>query len=932
MHYTFTFLFLFFFSSFLAVAQKKPLNHEVYDGWQSVSNSSFSKNGKWIAYAITPQEGDNQFLLYSLEEDRKIAFERLKNPIFSNDSEFFIAQISPLFQETRTAKINKKKNEEMPSDSLLIYALKTGKTIKLPRVKEFKIPKDATGYLAYLQTKTPNSASKDSINKKEKYTNFLFIKSLQTGGLDSIKYVEEYAFDEQGNKLFYRQSSPDSLVTQSGVYLYDLKQRTHKPLSTGEGDYKNIAFDKSGTQLAFTAYKGPLKNTKRKYSLYYFSEEADSAITLGTSAHLPDQWEVSPYGKVSFSEDGEKLYFGTAPQAAEKDTTLVDFETAVLDIWHWQDDYLQPQQLVNLKRSLETNYLTLVLPKKNPSRFIQLANPDIPTVSMDEDKNSAFFLGLTDVGRRIETQWKLGAHQDLWLVSSLNGDKSKIASSIRGPVSFSPEGKFVIWFDRERGHWFSYSVATGKIINLTQPLEVSFGVEDNDVPDEPNSYGIAGWSAGDAEVFINDKFDVWSFNPETGAATCLTKEKGRTNQFTYRLLPLGGSNARPEKSWKIDPSKTLYLSTFNHLDKTNGITTYSPDTYPSIQTLLLAPFTFRNIQATKDLSAFIYTKENYRQSPDLYFSKDFINEKQITHINPQQKNYNWGNAELVQWKTPEGHEAEGILYKPEDFDPNRQYPMIAYFYEVLSDGLYQYIPPTPTPSRLNISYFVSNGYLVFAPDIRYQNGFPGKAAEEYVNSGVEYLKNRPYVNPKAIGIQGQSWGGYQVAHLITRTDMYAAAWSGAPVVNMTSAYGGIRWQTGMSRQFQYERTQSRIGHSLWDRLDLYLENSPLFHLPKVNTPVVIMANDADGAVPWYQGIEFFTALRRLGKPVWLLNYNGDAHNLVKRSNRKDIQIREQQFFDHYLKGEPAPVWLEKGVPATLKGIDWGLGYPEQTHN
>lgn len=189
---------------------------------------------------------------------------------------------------------------------------------------------------------------------------------------------------------------------------------------------------------------------------------------------------------------------------------------------------------------------------------------------------------------------------------------------------------------------------------------------------------------------------------------------------------------------------------------------------------------------------------------------------------------------------------------------------------------------------------------------------------------MKHLAQNSWVDSSKLGIQGQSWGGYQVAHLITATDMYAAAWAGAPVVNMTSAYGGIRWQTGMSRQFQYENTQSRIGKTLWEAQDAYLANSPLFHLDKVKTPVVIMANDNDGAVPWYQGIEMFTALRRLQKPVWMLNYNGDEHNLLLRQNRKDIQIREQQFFDHYLKGAPAPKWLKSGIPAKEKGIDWGF--------
>jgi len=340
--------------------------------------------------------------------------------------------------------------------------------------------------------------------------------------------------------------------------------------------------------------------------------------------------------------------------------------------------------------------------------------------------------------------------------------------------------------------------------------------------------------------------------------------------------------------------------------------------------VVMATIGYSRLQKAKNAAEFIYTKYSYQQSPDVYLSSDLKKETRLSAINPQQTQYNWGTAELVEWTTPKGFHSKGILYKPEDFDPTKKYPLIAYFYEKLSDGLYNYIPPAPTPSRLPISFFVSNGYLVFAPDISYETGHPGASAVEFVNSGVEALKKNPWVDAAHIGIQGQSWGGYQVAYLITQTNMYAAAWAGAPVANMTSAYGGIRWETGVNRQFQYEKTQSRIGATLWEKPELYIENSPLFQLPKVKTPVMIMSNDADGAVPWYQGIEMFTALRRLGKPVWLLEYNGEAHNLVLRQNRKDISIREQQFFDHFLKGAPMPVWLDKGVPAIDKGKDWGF--------
>lgn len=409
----------------------------------------------------------------------------------------------------------------------------------------------------------------------------------------------------------------------------------------------------------------------------------------------------------------------------------------------------------------------------------------------------------------------------------------------------------------------------------------------------------------------------------------ITNGFGRKNKITFRYDdPTRDRFQRARREPVIiDWGEFNYISAFDHNTKESGwFKASAKGRDPEL--VSMGGFRYGREIANKDLSLFAYTKENYTEAPNLYLSTDFKSEQAVSDINQQQSSYNWGTAELFKWTASNGEESEGILYKPEDFDENKKYPMIVYFYEKLSDGLYSYIPPTPTPSRLNISYFVSNGYLVFTPDISYDRGYPGKSAEIYINSGVEALKEFPFVDGDHIGIQGQSWGGYQVAHLITRTDMYAAAWSGAPVVNMTSAYGGIRWASGLNRQFQYEHTQSRIGATLWEDLDLYLENSPLFHLDKVNTPVVIMHNDNDGAVPWYQGIEMFTALRRLGKPVWMLNYNGDEHNLMKRQNRKDIQIREQQFFDHYLKGKPAPGWLERGVPAVLKGIDWGFDLVE----
>jgi dipeptidyl aminopeptidase/acylaminoacyl peptidase len=374
----------------------------------------------------------------------------------------------------------------------------------------------------------------------------------------------------------------------------------------------------------------------------------------------------------------------------------------------------------------------------------------------------------------------------------------------------------------------------------------------------------------------------------------------------------------------IKPGQDLLLTSFDETSKDAGIAHLDLKSSRQPAQWIKGPFLFGRVIKAKSEDAFVYTKENYQQSPNLFVNKNWKDELKLSNTNPQQKDFNWGTASLFSWKAYNGKKAQGIVYKPENFDPTKKYPLICYFYERLTDGLNQYVPPAPTASRLNISFFVSRGYIVLAPDIYYKAGHPGKGAVDYVLSGARALVKKGWVDSTRMGIQGQSWGGYQVAYIVTATSAFRAAWAGAPVVNMTSAYGGIRWESGLNRQFQYEKQQSRIGASLWDRPQLYTENSPLFHLPKVKTPVVIMSNDNDGAVPWYQGIEMFTALRRLGKPVWLLNYNGEAHNLVERKNRKDIQVREQQFFDWLLKGDREPQWLKEGVPATEKGRQWGF--------
>ncbi|WP_343318407.1 S9 family peptidase [Sphingobacterium multivorum] len=926
-----------FLAAFAAHAQKKPLDHTVYDSWQSVSAPYISKSGKFVLFQVVPQEGDNQLFLKTKENKEIIQIPRGYNGKLTDTENHLLSLIKAPFALTREAKIKKKKAEDLPKDSLAIYNVTTSSLVKFAQVKSYKIADQNNNFVSFLFDKEINekpdsktaadaTQAKKGSDKKKKTVATLALYDLNSGDSVQFSSVDQYEWNKNGSKIVFskKTDSKDSLSKESGVYLYEIATKKLKKISNGKGNYKNFKFDESGNQLA---YLGDLSNEKallKNYNLYYYANGIDTAQYLATktSNGIPKDWAVSGDGDIRFSKNGEKLFFGIAPIPRVRDTTLVDFEHAKVDVWNWQDDYLQPMQLVNLKKDLARNFLAVTYPKYNRN-IIPLTDQTFNSTALTPDGNEEYILARTDFGKRIASQWEGSTRDDIYLVSTKTGNKELILSNFSGNAILSPDAKYIVYFDQDKGSWNSYQVSSKKKTVLNDGIPASFADEENDMPTAAQGYGMAAWSPDLKGIYVNSRYDIWYFNLDGSNKSILTNGYGAASQTTFRYLPLKREEDR-EQATTLDYKKGGFLTSFDNKTKESGFYQFKGQ-HSDPKSLLVEAKTFRNISSSADQQTILYSKEDYMNSPNIYTNTiKFKDELQLSNINQQQANYNWGTAELVHWTTPEGHQAEGILYKPENFDPAKKYPIIAYFYEKLSDGLYTYQPPAPTPSRLNIPYFVSNEYLVFAPNISYKTGHPGKSAEEYINSGMRYLAQNAWVDSTKMGIQGQSWGGYQVAHLITRTNMYAAAWTGAPVVNMTSAYGGIRWQSGMSRQFQYEHTQSRIGKTLWEAPELYIENSPLFHLDKVKTPVVIMANDNDGAVPWYQGIEMFTALRRLNKPVWMLNYNGDEHNLMLRQNRKDIQIREQQFFDHFLKGAPAPSWMKKGVPATEKGIDWGF--------
>ncbi|MFY8024235.1 MAG: alpha/beta hydrolase family protein [Sediminibacterium sp.] len=941
------------FLGITSYGQKKPLDHSVYDGWQNIAERLISDDGKFIAFTVTPQEGDG--LLYIKKKDGSNVAEiaRGYNANITDNSRFLICRIKPFFKDTREAKIKKKRPEEMPKDSLAVVDLLSGKITKVAQVKSFKIADEQAVFLAYHLEKKPvaqasRAPQSDSATKPaaplapptpraaaepfEEGTD-LVVHHLLTGDTVVYNLVSEYFFNKKGNILLLEttKKTGDTKVKPQ-VIKVDLVNKKSSIVLTGFNDAKGYRMDELGNQLAFIAERdSSAKSLQKFYKLFYHKNGADSAVLLvqKNTSGMPANFTLSENAQaISFSKSGSRLFFGTAPILPVKDTLTPDFERVSVDVWHYKDDYLQPLQLRNLQQELNKAYLARF--DFDKGSVVQIGSPAFRNIIQTNEGDGAVFYGVADEGKRIASQWQGASFSDIYAINPLTDSKQLILANIKGNIYPSSTGKYLVIYDEVKKKYSAYNSESQKMTSIAADIKLPLYDIENDVPDDPNAYGLVGWIENDESLLIYDQFDIWQIDPlGTKSSINITGGLGRKNNLVLRNITLD------REARFIKKNQTLLLNVFNQKNKGSGLKTHVMGTLFEINASnATLPTRISAVSKAKEADVISFGTETFQRSSNIAvidwkpnsILQDVQNAPSLHQPNPQQANYNWGSAELFTWKAYTGKIAEGIVYKPEDFDPKKKYPMIAYFYERSSDGLYGYSAPAPTPSRLNIPFFVSRGYIVFVPDIWYKTGYPGQSAYDYIVSGTRALVAKGYVDSTKLGLQGQSWGGYQIAHLITRTNLYAAAWAGAPVANMTSAYGGIRWGTGLNRQFQYEKTQSRIGATLWEKPNLYIENSPLFYFPKVKTPVVIMHNDADGAVPWYQGIEMFTALRRLGKPVWMLNYNNEDHNLVERRNRKDIQIREQQFFDYLLKGDKPAKWIAEGVPAILKGRDWGLGY------
>lgn len=937
----------------LSISAKKPLDHTTFDNWKKVTNHCLSNDGKWAAFSINPQEGDGVLTIRNTQNLKEINIPRGAGIAFTADNRWAIANIKPLFKDTRQAKIDKKKSHEMPQDSLAIVDLKNSSVTKIPLTKGFKIGKKGGDWVAYSSCDT--TVTKD-IKLSDKDAGLpLVVRNLISGETNVYPYIDNYSFSEDGKRLVAvsKPAEKDS-VYSSGVRVIYLPEGKDFIIDTGKKHYGNPIFSTDGLNLAYTATNDSNDTGTRRMQLFLSklsntpSDPKEISLEISTGRKGPNlqpphssdpevqeklmkEWQekmaknapsalyINQYSKPVFSHNGKRLVIGVAPEIAPDDTTLVSFERPELDIWRWDAPFTPPQENKNVDEFREQTFPVVI---NLESEDYQLLDSNPLATVIAPDRWDADWALLRDPSKHIVSQqWNYYAPETISVVNVNDGKRKEITEVYAESAKLSPEARFVYWF--KDGNWFAYEIANCSTVNVTENIPYPVWDEDDDHPGVRQDYGDASWTEGDSRFLVYDKYDIWSVDPTgKGNPICLTKGYGRENNLKIRYVNTHGNDRRFLKNGDL-----MTLTLFNYKDKRNGLASmkYGIPTKP--ENVVIDTLSFTQIRQALNAPSFSFIEANFSVMPDVWLAPKgiFAKATKVSDSNPQVKDYNWGTARLVSWHAYDGTLSDGVLYVPEDLDPTKKYPMLCVFYETGSEDLYYHYNMEPSWSWVNYPFYVSRGYVVFVPDIHYKAGIPGECAWNFVCSGAEAMCDRyPWIDRERIGIDGQSWGGYQTAYLVTRTNMFACAGSGAPVSNMTSAFGGIRWESGDSRQGQYELGQSRIGRNLWDAPELYIANSPVFHANRVETPLLIMHNDADGAVPWYQGIELFMALRRLQKPVWMLQYNGEAHNLKERRNRKDITVRLQQFFDHYLKGDPMPEWMKAGIPITRKGQE--LGY------
>lgn len=932
------FLFLLVPMAIRVEAQQKPaLSWKEVSKWNYIRPGSnvLSPDGQWMAWTTGPTEGDLQVIIRKTTDTSKFVFPigATMNPIaFSRDSKFAAFKVSAKDAEVKAAK----KTMKPTYDKLMLVSLPGNVKTTFERVKSFSFSADAPEWLA-IQFSAAENAPKDKDAAKG---TDLLLYNLGTKKSFNLGSVSEYAFNKSGSQLAYTVDANGQ--NGNGVFLRDMKTGLITALDNDKSVYKNLNWNENGD--AFALIKSN-KNDAYKDDVYTViginkiaGENSNKVLFSGLDkTGFPKGMGINAYSNPYWSDDQATLFFGintlekkdAKTADLKKDSTLksksaaidttskakadpkaiakADIEKPDMIIWNWKDKRLQSAQQTQEMR--DKNYSFLSAYRVADQRFVQLADSNMRNVSTAP--KGIYAVGYDNSNYELMSNLDGQSYTDVYLINLATGAKKKIFDKMystgRGGLSMAPNGKWASFYSD--GAYYSMDLETGTQYNLTGKIKSSFIDELDDHNVTKPATPSLGWSADSKFVLIKDNYDLWKISADGKNVTPLSGNWKKSRQMVQNRFRI----YEDEKG--TDLNKDQYFGVFNAETKKAGLGILEKGK-SDIRILFMDDHAYGGFTKAKDAGTFVYTREDNQTAPEYYVSNaaNLSVPQQLTKNAPDQGKYAWSSGvKLIKYLSANGDSLQAALYLPANYVAGKSYPTITYIYERLTDNLNAYTTPAFPSGGFNKALYTSNGYAVLMPDIKYKLNDPGMSAVACVVPAVKAAIATGIVDEKKVAIHGHSWGGYQTSFLITQTNIFKAAAAGAPLTDMVSMYSLIYWNSGGTNQAIFEASQGRLTPGYWDNWDAFTRNSPIYHIKNVQTPLLLLHNDKDGAVDYTQGIEYYNGLRRLNKPVVMITYRGENHGIAKLPNRKDYAVRMMEYFDYQLKDKPAPDWWAKGV-------------------
>ncbi|SHL96495.1 alpha/beta hydrolase family protein [Mucilaginibacter sp. OK098] len=863
---------------------KKSIDFEAIDNWTTELRPTIAPDGKYFTTTTDNLPRGCQTLTLSSTDRKWVRKYVSKNYIrvtYSDDSNYCLI---------------------IHDDSLSIEKLGHAVRQNITRVANFELVKGNHPLILYTTKDNPEQT---------------IIYNLNTHiALSPLNCKSRFA-TKNGKYLIYQNVDKEEGLTQ--LHLFNFETLIDHLIWSGS-DLNEVKLNIPEKSIAFIAKE----KAANEFSMMFYTIGNISAKRIATEKDIPLKENFSFDSFIGFSSDGSQIYFKVKKNQTSPTPSP---EKAKVDIWGFNDPMIQ-----SASRAVDDRLIFGL--DINMKKFLFLSKSE----GTDFDGiNENFLFIQSDAGR---DYWNAAGYSKIFIVSALNGKRrlidSNVTSGDAGSYRVSPNGKYVIYFNSKLNNYYSYSVDNDSRINLTNNIKDEWDYHFFYLQPGASrvTLGTAGWIGVNNDVIIKGRYDIWraSLNGREMPIS-ITHQYGMKNGIEF-IIPKNvglASTLQPE-------NKTINLVAFDPKTKRNGFFTVdiTGDKAPVQLTMedyaYYVPWTSHSWGETEFIKAdrasvWIVPRQRSSESLNYFVTKDFKHFSPVTNNHPENK-YNFIRTKLISWALPSGSISQGVLYQPENFDPSKKYPVIFNYYEEKSNNLNVYPYVERSSADINIPYFVSNGYLVFTPDIKRTKEGAGQDALVAMESAAKYLSSLPYVDGSKLGLNGTSMGGYKTNFIVTHTHLFAAANANADISNVAALDLDI-WGNVLEDSFagamdaQVELFQFYLGKSIVQNSDLYIKNSPIFYLKDVITPLLIMHNKHDGGSPWSHGLAMYMGLRRLGKPVWMLQYDGASHFLDSHDKvaTTDWTIRQKQFFDHYLKGAAAPVWMTKGRARSEKQIN-----------